>query len=259
MGLSRVIDRVSLRMSRLFGRRTELDAVSGYDLWAASYDGENDNLVVRLDDEMFAGMLAGVADDAIAGKVVVDVGCGTGRHWARLLARQPARLLGVDSSPGMLARLRAKYPDAELVQGSGDRLPSLGNESCDVVTSTLALAHLPDVGAALAEWARVLRAEGHLLITDFHPAAAARGACTFRHQGATVAIKHHVHRLEDVSAAAARTGLHLRRLEERVADDSLRAHFEAGNATASFALMRDLPLIYGLHLQKQPAPQVQPG
>jgi trans-aconitate 2-methyltransferase len=49
---------------------------------------------------------------------VVDLGCGAGNLAPLLLARWPqARLTGVDSSPEMLAKARAGYPDAQFVQG----------------------------------------------------------------------------------------------------------------------------------------------
>src|SRR4051812_25648116 len=86
------------------GRR---DAASAYDLWAATYDAEGDNLLVLLDEGLFEGLLRRVE---VRGKRVVDVGCGTGRHWAKIAAGGPAELVGYDVSPGMLARLRRKHP-----------------------------------------------------------------------------------------------------------------------------------------------------
>jgi trans-aconitate 2-methyltransferase len=49
---------------------------------------------------------------------VVDLGCGAGNLAPLLLARWPqASLTGVDSSPEMLAKARAGYPNAQFVQG----------------------------------------------------------------------------------------------------------------------------------------------
>ena len=48
---------------------------------------------------------------------VVDLGCGAGNLAPLFLQRWPqAKLLGVDSSPQMLAKARADYPQAEFVQ-----------------------------------------------------------------------------------------------------------------------------------------------
>ena len=49
---------------------------------------------------------------------VLDLGCGAGNLAPLILARWPqAKLTGVDSSPEMLARARAEFPQADFVQG----------------------------------------------------------------------------------------------------------------------------------------------
>ncbi len=53
-----------------------------------------------------------------APSTVVDLGCGAGNLAPLILARWPqAKLTGVDSSPEMLAKARAEYPNAQFVQG----------------------------------------------------------------------------------------------------------------------------------------------
>lgn len=55
---------------------------------------------------------------AAAPATVVDLGCGAGNLAPLLAARWPgAQLIGVDSSPEMLARARAAHPKAQFVQG----------------------------------------------------------------------------------------------------------------------------------------------
>lgn len=55
---------------------------------------------------------------AAAPGTVVDLGCGAGNLAPLLAARWPrAQLIGVDSSPEMLARARAAYPQARFEQG----------------------------------------------------------------------------------------------------------------------------------------------
>lgn len=52
-----------------------------------------------------------------APRSVVDLGCGAGNLAPMLMQRWPqAKLVGVDSSPQMLARARADHPQAEFVQ-----------------------------------------------------------------------------------------------------------------------------------------------
>ncbi|MGH8707078.1 MAG: methyltransferase domain-containing protein, partial [Burkholderiales bacterium] len=54
---------------------------------------------------------------AAAPETVVDLGCGAGNLAPLLMARWPgAKLTGVDSSPEMLARARARLADRENVR-----------------------------------------------------------------------------------------------------------------------------------------------
>ena len=223
-----------------------MDPVPAYDLWAPSYD-ETDNLLVSLDDEIFGRLIGEVG---VRGKTVLDVGCGTGRHWAQLLAEGPAHLSGVDASVGMLDRLRAKHPGASVTRVEDHVLAHLPDRSCDLLVSTLALAHFQDVNATMAEWARVLRPGGDIVLTDLHPEAVARGACTFEHERRTLLIRLDPRSLDAILAAAARSGLAPATFEERQIDDAVRSYFEKREATKMFNRLRGLPLIYGLRLRK---------
>src|SRR4051794_1813306 len=100
-----------------------------FDLWSPTYDEQTTNPLVLLDDELSDRLLAAVS---LENRVIVDVGCGSGRHWPKLLDRHPARLIGYDASAGMLARLRAKYPHAELHRVTDYRLQEMPDESCDL-------------------------------------------------------------------------------------------------------------------------------
>lgn len=99
------------------------------------------------------------------GMQVVDVGCGTG-----LLAREAlgligptGSLVGVDPSPGMMAQ--AHLERARLVEGRAESIP-LPDASADFLCMGYALRHIDDVHAALAEFRRVLRPGGRLLILE---------------------------------------------------------------------------------------------
>ncbi|BDG02414.1 class I SAM-dependent methyltransferase [Anaeromyxobacter oryzae] len=109
---------------------------------------------------------------ALDGKRVLDVGCGTGALLAELREAKPARLVGIDPDPAMLAqaepKLRAAGVTAELLRGSADALP-FPDGSFDVVVSSLMFHHLdgPTKRAALREWRRALAPRGALVLVDF--------------------------------------------------------------------------------------------
>ena len=99
------------------------------------------------------------------GARVLDVGIGTG-----LVAREALRmigptgtLVGVDPSPGMMAQVR--LPGVQLLTGRAEALPCV-DASSDFLSMGYALRHLADLSAAFAEFHRVLRPGGRLLILE---------------------------------------------------------------------------------------------
>lgn len=96
----------------------------------------------------------------------VDAACGTGRLTDRLVARGH-RVLGVDSSTEMLERARRRLPAVPFVAGDLHRLP-VPDGAADLLVTGLALTHVADLGPVFAEFARVLRPGGDLLVSDVH-------------------------------------------------------------------------------------------
>ncbi len=109
----------------------------------------------------------------VAGKRVLEVGCGTG-ELLRSVARDStaARLVGLDPDQGMIeqagAKFRAAGIRAELLRGYAEALP-FPDGSFDVVLSSLMFHHLdgPTKRAALREWRRMLAPGGVLVLVDF--------------------------------------------------------------------------------------------
>ncbi|GGW53091.1 class I SAM-dependent methyltransferase [Streptomyces xantholiticus] len=99
---------------------------------------------------------------------VLDVGCGTG-SLSELLAESGHRVTGVDLSPRMVDRARAKLSAAGL---SGRFLvgdaaaPPTGDERFDVLLSRHLVWTLPDPEAALGEWVGRIRPGGTLILVE---------------------------------------------------------------------------------------------
>lgn len=234
-------------------RRPESEPAAAYDIWSQQYDNQPNNLMLALDEDLTSGLLDRVD---VRGRVVADVGCGTGRHWKKLFDRGPARLSGYDVSGGMLDILRQKYKGAETYQLENERLAGLAENSCDLVLSTLTVAHIPDLEAALREWRRVLKPGGDILITDYHPQALARGGQrTFREGDRVIAVRNYIYPLKKVRAIAGRLGLQVVELQERRVDDTMKPYYEKQQALAVFERFRGVPIIYGVHLKKGDAVQ----
>jgi SAM-dependent methyltransferase len=108
---------------------------------------------------------------SLAGQAVVDVGCGQGLATRALAGAGAARVVGVDSSPEMVAfaRRHAIPPSVEYVVDDAQRLASLESGSFDGATCQLALMDIPDLDATLEALCRVLRPGGWFVFVIGHP------------------------------------------------------------------------------------------
>ena len=95
------------------------------------------------------------------GRVVVDVGAGTGK-LTRLLVPTGARVIAVEPVAEMRAKLAETTPGAESLDGTAEALP-LADASADALTVAQAF-HWFDYDAALPELHRVLRPGGRLVL-----------------------------------------------------------------------------------------------
>ena len=109
------------------------------------------------------------------GMTVLDVGTGTGllaREIATLLGTS-GRVIGVDPSARMLIA-GGRHLHGRCVRGLGERLP-FATAQFDFVTMGYALRHVPDLDQTFAEYARVLKPYGRLLLLEITRPASAIG------------------------------------------------------------------------------------
>ncbi len=100
------------------------------------------------------------------GMQVVDVGMGTGLVSREILkiTGEPHRLVGVDPSAGMMKQARFEQP-VECRIGRAEDIP-VPSASADFVVMGYALRHIADFAAAAAEFRRVLKPGGRLLVLE---------------------------------------------------------------------------------------------
>lgn len=138
-------------------------------------DAASDRWIARLYDIFLEPLLASAKRRGVMlhtpspRSLVLDVGCGTG---AQLQLYRPlgCRLAGIDASPAMAAQAARKLGEAADIRvGDGASLP-FDDAAVDLVLLSMTLHALPPAGRAgvLAEAARVLAADGRILVLDYH-------------------------------------------------------------------------------------------
>jgi SAM-dependent methyltransferase len=131
-----------------------------YDAWAATYDVVDNPLVA-----MSTFALEETAR-TWSGARILELGCGTARNAAPLLAAGASEYVGLDASPEMLARARTNDPRIRLLTGD---LTSAPRESFDAAFFCLVLEHFEHLTAPLSSAAHALRPSGELAIFELHP------------------------------------------------------------------------------------------
>jgi SAM-dependent methyltransferase len=121
--------------------------------------------------ERFNSFLWRNLGDELAGRSVLDLGCGHG--WlAASIHDRGAQVVGVDGSKRLLELARRSYPEipfhqVDLVGGLPTKLESIG---FDRVLSHMVLMDLPKLDALGTSLRRCIRPDGRLILTMLHPA-----------------------------------------------------------------------------------------
>jgi SAM-dependent methyltransferase len=102
---------------------------------------------------------------SVDGRLLLDVGCGTGRSSA-LLRDLGARVVGIDPDPSMLG-LVGDRADAALL-AYGERLP-FDDGAFDVSVAVTVLEFVRDPAEVLAEMSRVTRSPGRIVVGALNP------------------------------------------------------------------------------------------
>lgn len=143
------------KVSRIYTRVAPV-----YELWARLAESKARRRVLEL---------AGVRPP----EDVLEVATGTGVQLVRLAQANPGgRTVGVELAAGMLAQTRRRLDtaglgDVQVVEGSALELP-FEDESFDLAVNAYMLDLLPrdDIPRALAEFKRVLRPDGRLVLSN---------------------------------------------------------------------------------------------
>lgn len=140
-----------------------------FDRVAAGYD--RTNTVLSVGNAPLWRVATTKAVDPQPGERILDVAAGTGTSSASL-AKSGATVVAADFSPGMIEVGRARQahvPNLVFVEADATALP-FDDESFDAVTISFGLRNVNEPKQALAEFLRVTKPGGRLVICEFsHP------------------------------------------------------------------------------------------
>lgn len=115
----------------------------------------------------------------VAGKKVLDVGCGEGLY-TRMLAAKGASVTGIDGSTSLIeiAKRRAEKEDLDIAYQvtNASSLSGIGDENFDIVLAAMSLMDVEDYDGAAREIHRVLRSGGDFLMSITHPCFSGRSS-----------------------------------------------------------------------------------
>ncbi len=225
----------------------------GYRLWAPTYDDQENNAVLSLEER---AVLPLVTEIVLPEATSIDFGCGTGRHIIHLLDRGCRRIVGIDASSEMLSVANSKLHGrgVVLVQADIEHLP-FARQSFDFGISALMLSHIKNLQGAIFEIASVIRPGGRLLISDLHHAFDARGwQRTFKsraRQFSRLAVENHSHSTDDYHQAFLKAGLEEEKEFDPCIDEELRPFFEKGDMLDTYHRYEGEPLLTIYQLRKR--------
>jgi ubiquinone/menaquinone biosynthesis C-methylase UbiE len=200
-----------------------VDTREGYDRWSHLYDVDG-NPLIALEEKHFPHLLG-----EVRGLKVVDIGCGTGRHAARL-ACAGAKVVALDFSTGMLRKARAKFGAQHIGFAVADiscSLP-LREHHFDRVICCLVLDHIDEVASLFGELKRICRRDGFIAISVMHPAMMLREVQAQFHDpttGATVRPWSAPNQISDYINSANVAGLRIDHMSENIIDAEVASRY----------------------------------
>ena len=134
----------------------------GYDEW---YQTALGSLCLEIERSTIFGLA-----DIRRGEKAADIGCGTGTFTLEA-ARLGSRIIGVDSSPEMLAiaasKVRGTEAPVSFLRGNAEELP-FSSESLDLVMAITSLCFVSRPEQVVSEAYRVLKAGGRMVIGELN-------------------------------------------------------------------------------------------
>ena len=190
-----------------------------YDQWSETYDTV-ENKTRDLEKIACEKTLGGLKFSN-----VIELGGGTGKNTAWLAGRAE-RVLSVDFSEEMQAIARSKVSTSNVEFLIADvRQPWMfGDFEADLITSSLILEHVEDLGFVFGEARKILSTGGHYYVCELHPFKQYAGSkARFETEEGTQVTECFQHHVTDYTKAAFENGFAIGRIDEWFDDEDRTA------------------------------------
>lgn len=215
------------------------EIAAAYNEWAETYD------TVQNRTRDLAAEVLRKADLNLAGRSVIEVGCGTGRNteWLARPAAGATDIVALDFSEEMLRRASdgVRDPRVRFIHHDIRATWPLADASADVVIVMLVLEHVEHLPPIFAEAARTLKMGRELFICELHPMRQLMGKqaeFTSTQTGERQLVTAFLHNTSDYVNAGLSSGFELEKMGEWRDADALR---------------KDLPRLLSLRFRLRPS------
>ncbi len=185
-----------------------------YDSWSKTYDSV-ENKTRDIEAKALRESVSGENLD------VLEIGCGTGKN-TEFLQTKAKKLIGADFSKEMLAKAKEKIT-AENVEFEQIDLRENWNftaNSFDLITCSLVLEHIENLGFVFAEANKALRENGHFYIGELHPFKQYSGSkARFETGNGSFELECFIHHVSEFFEAAKNNKFEIVELKEWFDDD----------------------------------------
>jgi SAM-dependent methyltransferase len=180
-----------------------------YDEWAATYD-DVANPTRDLEKRACEALLGGLSVDT-----VIELGGGTGKNTS-WLAERARRVISIDLSPEMQAAARLRVTAGNVEFRIGDITGEWDfAEPADLVTCSLILEHVKDLGHVFEQAAKTLRSDGRFYVCELHPFKQYAGSkARFETVEGLKVLECFRHHMTDYANAGMSNGFAIERMDE---------------------------------------------
>lgn len=192
-----------------------MNVQQAYNNWAAQYD-TNLNKTRDLEAKSLRESLSNISFHHC-----LEIGCGTGKNTVWLMEKA-SQVTAVDLSEEMLAKAREKInsPKVKFVQADITQPWHFAEGKYDLVTFSLVLEHIEDLGAIFEKLSGLLQSGGHVYIGELHPFKQYTGSkARFETESGVQVVTCFNHHISEFVQQAKKPGLILEELYEYFDED----------------------------------------